>query len=354
MGATHDQKLPCNGRMELMFGKQRGKASWPGWALIIGMQSMAGSAAILHVSQSSLVPAAPYATWTTAAQNIQDAIDVASAGDEIIVTNGIYANGGRVVYEKLTNRVAVTKAVIIRSVNGPTVTIIEGHQVPGNIKGDNAVRCAYLTNDAVLAGFTLRNGATRTNGTHHSESNGGGVWCESVDCVISNCVLNANVSDLVGGGAYQGTLYDCVISGNRASLFNEGGGGGGGVSRSIANRCVISNNVSAGVGGGAHDATLNDCVVVANILQGRYLWRFDGGGASFCNLTGCTIANNTGSGAYRSTLDHCTILGNGRGIEESGATASTISSNAGLGAIYCSLTNCTLTGNSDAGAHSCP
>ena len=43
-------------------------------------------AATLLVWQGSPGPTPPYATWATAATNIQDAIDAASAGDEVVVT----------------------------------------------------------------------------------------------------------------------------------------------------------------------------------------------------------------------------------------------------------------------------
>jgi hypothetical protein len=78
------------------------------------------------VDVNSASPTPPYTTWATAATAIQDAVDVATNGDEIIVANGAYASGGRSVYGSMTNRVAVDRAVTVRSLNGPQQTFIVG------------------------------------------------------------------------------------------------------------------------------------------------------------------------------------------------------------------------------------
>src|SRR5262245_1340211 len=84
----------------------------------------------------------PFTSWSGAATNIQAAIEAASAGDTVWVTNGIYATGGKVKAGDLTNRVALDKALLVQSVNGPAVTTIQGAWDPVTTNGPLAVRCA--------------------------------------------------------------------------------------------------------------------------------------------------------------------------------------------------------------------
>ncbi len=168
----------------------------------------------IHYVSTNGAPVWPYTNWASAATTIQAAVDAASAGDTVLVTNGTYVSGGAEVYGT-SNRVALSRAVALHSVNGATYT---------HIVGETAMRCVYLTNGAVLAGFTLTGGHTGTNGDWTARS-GGGLLIDRGGSV-SNCIVSGNSADADGAGAYcrdGGRLDFCTVTGNSA------GGNGGGI-----------------------------------------------------------------------------------------------------------------------------
>jgi hypothetical protein len=317
-----------------------------------------------HVYAGNVTPVAPFLSWETAATNIQDAVDISFGGSSILVSNGVYAFGGKIAYDGLSNRVAVTKPLAIRSVNGPLHTIIQGHQVPGTTNGDGAIRCVLLANGASLTGFTLTNGATLAFGSSlfkaNHDFNGGGIWCASTNEMISNCVVIANAAYSGVAGVYSGTLNNCTLSDN----ISIGGQLGSAAHLSVLNDCIVSDNRGSShpLAGAVTSVLMNNGLVISNSTVGaRGSTLFNsmiignaGGGADLSTLINCVIKSNymTG-GASSSTLRDCQVIGNrasiGGGIVNSIATNCLIAANqatqSGGGAHNSTLNNCLITGN---------
>ena len=115
---------------------------------------------------------APYSTWETASTNLAAAINAATNGEIIWVTNGVYRSGSATA-GGLFARARLTRPITLRSVNGFRNTVIEGARHSDETSlGTSAVRCVYMTN-GVLDGFTLRRGSTAAEGTESAISGGG-------------------------------------------------------------------------------------------------------------------------------------------------------------------------------------
>ena len=104
-------------------------------ALLLVLLAIHAGATTCYVDLNSLNATPPFTDWSTAATNIQDAVDASANGDLVLVTNGVYATGLMKTYMFGSNRVGVTKPLTLQSVNGPGVTLIQGYQVPGTITG---------------------------------------------------------------------------------------------------------------------------------------------------------------------------------------------------------------------------
>lgn len=279
------------------------------------------SAALHYVRANNGNAAPPYSSWATAAATIQDAIDVAQTGDQILVTNGVYQTGGWAI-NGLTNRVGVTNALVVESVNGPGVTVIQGYRDPDTTYSSNAVRCVYLADGASLIGFRIINGATlMTNSIYVDVSpvtTGGGVYCESTNSTVSNCVLAGNAAYAAGGGASRGTYSYCTFSNNVTA--GSGGGASGtyvGLGLCILSHCTLSSN-TASLGGGAADCILiSDSSITDNFAQ-------NGGGiAGYTSVVRCGLTNNSavtkGGGFITASLTDCFVVSNRANMGGGGA-----------------------------------
>ena len=287
-----------------------------GWLLLGSSAGMAGAAEWFVATNGS--DAANGVSWATAKQTIQAGIDAATEGDMVWVSNGVYATGGgRAVVGTRANRVSIDRSITVRSVNGPAETLIVGGEM----------RCAYVTNGAVLSGFTLTNGTTAGGMCGLSETDtidhrGGGAYCET-NATLTNCVLTGNWACWSGGGANGGILYNCTLTNNGAGLW----------------------------GAGACESILHDCALLANHCENN------GGAILHCEAFGCTLIGNrasAGGGSDRSTLEHCLLADNYGGSIAGGALSSTLSwcrvtgnlsRMEGGGANLCTLYNCLLDGN---------
>ncbi len=304
------------------------------WMSAVAVTGASARGAVLHVDANSVSPAAPYDTWANAAGTIQDALNAASDGDTVNVTNGTYSTGGALA-QGVLNRAVITNAVTLRSTGGPDQTVVDGG-------GSN--RVVFLNHpDARVIGFTLRNGWTR-----YTSRPGAGIWASGG--TVSNCyVLNCHSTNSFAGGLYAENgieLYDCLIASNSAqSSWTSGGqGNGGGIvfaeySTSRVERCEIRHNVATRSGGGVYSegrVDMDESIIALNraddngggfaqgysrdgyltarnsLFYGNFT-KADGGGFDAQDedrLDNCTIADNTALGKGGGLLMDDTFLRN--------------------------------------------
>jgi hypothetical protein len=160
--------------------------------------------------------------------------------------------------------------------------------------GGGAYRSA-LFNCVLSSNVTIYNGV---NGT------GGGAY----QCILYGGTLMGNLaSGGKGAGAYQGTNFNCLITGNSASY-------GGGTYQSTNFNCIISGNAASIGGGGDYGGSLYNCVLSGNTATNPIPSDGNGGGLYLSTLFNCLVFSNTastsGGGVYQGTLYNCTVSGN--------------------------------------------
>ncbi len=179
--------------------------------------------------------------------SIQDAIDVAMDGDEIIVAPGTY-------FETID---FIGKAIWLHSSDGADVTTIDG---TGNF---HVVQCVSGEGpDTVLDGFTVTGGDA--DGTCPDNCRGGGMFNDGSSPTVTNCTFKGNTALVQGGGMYNldsssPTVTNCTFIGNTGSgMFNFA------CSPTVTN-CTFSGNTGRGMdNGGGSNPTVTNCILWNN------------------------------------------------------------------------------------------
>ena len=199
-------------------------------------------------------------SWGNAFGSIQDAIDAASAGDEIWVAEGTYVPGtAQSESFQLKTGVALyggfAGTEIFRDERDwkTNVTTLSGDIGTLGDNSDNAWHVVYGTScdDATLDGFTVTDGNANSSAPGPDKS-GAGVYSDST-LTISNCVFTGNHSDFRGAAIFNynnsySTISNCTFTGNTAGSY------GGAIlitddsSPTIIN-CEFSNNTADMEGG---------------------------------------------------------------------------------------------------------
>jgi hypothetical protein len=282
---------------------------------------------------------------------IQRAIDAASNGDTIVVAQEHYKETinfrGRNITLTSADPNSETKPALEPAQIKNPVVIFSGRE------GPQCVLRGLLISHAWSASGIQGNGTKATISdciidTNRSDSVGGGIW--DCDGLIQRCTITDNGAsrdNACGGGLYDcdGHILNCTISANYCGQFGEHVGAGAGLHScdGIIEKCTISGNYAAGDGGGLYNCngTIVDCDISDNVAGNETL-PGNGGGLSNCNasVSGCRIIGNTAAG-YGGGLCDCNGLVTGCTISDNEATGWH-----GGGAARCdSITTCMISSN---------
>ncbi len=225
-------------------------------------------------------------TKVKASDDLQAAIDAASAGDTLLVQAGTFT--GNFVMKDGVNLIGGWNELFNQKTQYGTI-------LDGNANGRVVTQNADFTQLTIWENLTIQNGKLKSNGK------GAGVyllWKSRLkDCLIQNNTFDQEtVTECEGGGLAQDKDDNAgdIVADNCVIRNNEATHGGGVYLRSTITNCVIENNktLKNHPGGGVHLqwGRMYNC-----IIRGNHSSEDAGGVRAYgnCKLVNCLIADNT-------------------------------------------------------------
>ncbi|MFA6187000.1 MAG: right-handed parallel beta-helix repeat-containing protein [Phycisphaerae bacterium] len=270
---------------------------------------------------------------------IQQAVDAAITGDNVVISPGIYSGQG--------NRDI--------DLHGKSITVRSTNPNDPDIVNNTVIDCYDFApvshsgfifqsiSSSEISGLTVMNAQTTMDGggmrfmncgspiisncviTYNDAQRGAGIFCQNAAPIFTNCTISENWSTQSGGGVYcrdsSPKFFNCDISGNLVMGTGPNLGGGfyfEGNNNPTFENTWITDNLATSDGGGLYSQnglTIERCIISGNISQRS-------GGAIFCNTVGtlnlsdCVITGNSATSyggaisAGDTIITNCTFSGN--------------------------------------------
>ncbi|MHC4644376.1 MAG: S8 family serine peptidase [Planctomycetota bacterium] len=235
--------------------------------------------------------------WSTAVQDLKEAVDYTIEDDQVHVAQGSYV---------LSATVFVDEKVDIYGGYDASTGQRDWQSNTTTVDGANAVRCFYLTADCNVDGFTITRGFVNRPlpiGPPWYGDSGAAVAIEANDPNVANCTFTNNAAKFDGGGLYTGLATDASVTN---CLFSGNSGAYGGALAAINPNSVtvtdslFNGNSASGVGGAVYlgdlaqaqpDVTISDCNFYQNTAPlGGAMYANDGAAGS--KVTRSTFTEN--------------------------------------------------------------
>ena len=351
--------------------------------LFVGMAPAVAAGGTIYVDANA-AGANNGTSWADAYNYLQDALVVASSGDEIWVAGGTYTpdsnsanpngSGDRTATFQLINEVIIKggfagfgkpdpnardinlyKTILSGDLAGNDVQVVDPYDLltePTRAENSYHVVTGSGTDaNAILDGFTITAG--NADGSY-PDTRGGGMYNDIGSPRVVNCTFSGNLAREAGGmfnwENSSPTLTNCTFSGNWAKygggMFNDHN------SNPMLTNCTFSGN-SAKKGGGMGNVdsspTVTNCTFSGNSADDHGGGVYNSGEIS-PTLTNCTFSGNSATSGFGGGM-HNDMHGLTSNLTLINCIFSDNSAKLGGGMfnrhwINLILTNCTFSGNS--------